>query len=126
MKNKNGGVSSNLLISTQDLELLKLARETNYFTEKRIYNKGKLSGYAIIFLGYNSLLTNDISLERLIIDENDIKMTDYFIKEIVLSFPDKKFFCNDMSLQKSTYMILEKYGFQLVRSLESESFSRRR
>lgn len=44
-------------------EDLKFFREANYFQIHKLYFRGFFQGYVVLFLGHNSLNTNDVSIE---------------------------------------------------------------
>ena len=56
-----------------NLEDLSMYNEANYFQIKQMIKENKLIGYAVIFLGYNGLESNDISIEDIAYWGKDIE-----------------------------------------------------
>ncbi len=45
------------------LDALKLYREANYFRIHKLYFQGFFIGYVVLFLGYNSIMSNDVLID---------------------------------------------------------------
>ena len=107
---------SKSLITQDDLNDLEIFSNANYFVIKKCYLDEKLCGYAVFFLGYHGLESNDISIERICFSLEDMDAFYYFIciREMIKKdgffFPIENIYCEDESLSEEMLFILSHEG----------------
>lgn len=110
-------------ITRIDLEELKTF-EANYFLTKKLYskfdNEEYLSGFAIFFLGYNGLGSNDVSIEKLFVNGNNQDTFEYFVSEFMkqdgFPFPVENIYCNEERLNDMMRLVLANHGVKFSRT----------
>ncbi len=103
-------------------EDLAFFREANYFQIHKLYFQGFFQGYVVLFLGYNSLSTNDVLIEDIgyLRDEDLLKPLMYTlllrIKEHkVLSFPLESFYYDVDKFEEKYRDIFAELDFQEIK-----------
>lgn len=103
-------------------EDLDFFREANYFQIHKLYFQGFFQGYVVLFLGHNSLNTNDVSIEDIgyLRDEELLKPLMYTlllrIKEHkVLSFPLDEFYYDALKFDGKYQEIFKALDFQEIK-----------
>lgn len=103
-------------------EDLDFFREANYFQIHKLYFQGFFQGYVVLFLGYNSLNTNDVSIEDIgyLRNEDLLKPLMYTlllrIKEHkVLSFPLEDFYYDVDKFEEKYREIFAELNFQEIK-----------
>ena len=100
-------------VKKEDLDNIELYNQANYFLIKKLYLVDKLKGYAIFFLGYHGLDSNDVSLERVCFPENEA-LSSYFAGEVVKNegfpFLVEKIYCLDTRLNEQEQELLKDFG----------------
>lgn len=105
-------------------ETIREFQKANYFQIHKLYYQGFFQGYVVLFLGYNSLNTNDVSIEDLgfLRDENLLKPLMYNLlyrvkKHKVLSFPLEEFYYDASKFDDIYLDMFKSLDFQ---SMENE------
>lgn len=98
-----------------DIDSLNEYSSAPYFNIKKFYKDETLVGYAIIFLGYNGIESNDASIEDIAYFNNDINDLKEFLK-LVKNAQDYTFFINNFyfisnNIDSRICPILEELGF---------------
>ena len=96
-----------------------------YFNIQKFYNKGELVGYAVIFLGYNCLTSNDASLEDIVYWKGNLDELKVFLDQVKnaqdYSIPVENFYYDSDLIDISLIPLLNDLGFKeknLVRWME--------
>ena len=95
--------------------------EASYFRIKQFLEDGNLVGYGIIFLGYNGIESNDVSIADIVYfgDTSQLfKFLNMFSKELIES-KDLPFKVNNVYFDSEAYIeeiniTFERFGFQKV------------
>lgn len=98
-----------------DIDSLNEYSSAPYFNIKKFYQEDNLVGYAVIFLGYNGIESNDASIEDIAYFGNNIKDLAYFL-QLVKNAKDYTFSINNFyfissNLDARVSPILEELGF---------------
>lgn len=98
-----------------DIDSLNEYSSAPYFNIKKFYNDETLVGYAIIFLGYNGIESNDVSIEDIAYfgdNIHDLKEFLYLVKNSKdYKFPINNFYFIASNLDSRICPILEELGF---------------
>lgn len=103
-----------------DVRNLQIYNEANYFQIKKLYDNHELVGYIAIFLGYNGIESNDVSIEEIVYWGNDITIlanalisiknaNDYII-------PVENFYFNENNFPEYLLGAFNKLGFKSGRA----------
>lgn len=95
--------------------------EASYFKIKQFLEDGNLVGYGVIFLGYNGIESNDVSIADIVYfgDTSQLfKFLNMFSKELIES-KDLPFKVNNVYFDSEAYIeeiniTFERFGFQKV------------
>lgn len=101
-------------IMKDDLENLEMFNEANYFVIKKCYVNEEMRGYAVFFLGYHGLESNDVSIERICFPSENSELLDYFVSKMVeqdgFPFLVENIYCEDERLSEEMQSILSGNG----------------
>lgn len=95
---------------------LGIYNDTYGFNIKQFYNNGVLVGYAVVFLGYNGLVSSDASLEDVAYWQGTPEELEEFLSKVIkaqdYSFPVTNFYYDPEKFSETTCAILNRVGFK--------------
>ena len=99
-----------------DVKNLETYNEADYFKIKKLYDNNELVGYAAIFLAYNGIDTNNISVEEIVYWGKNIPVLGDFIEKIITStdypFDVNEVYYNSELIPEYLHGTFEMYGCQ--------------
>ena len=103
------------------LEKLDLYNTANYFCIKKFYKGNELVGFGVIFLGYNTLASNDISIDNIAYwgnDEDFLRFLIAFGEELKYSkglpFPAENIYYDETSFIEEVNIAFDTLGFKTM------------
>jgi len=103
-----------------DLRNLQIYNDANHFQIKKLYDNHELVGYAAIFLGYNGIESNDVSLEEIAYWGNNITILADFLTAIKNAndyiIPVENFYFNEKNFPEYLLGALNKLDFKSGRT----------
>lgn len=99
---------------------LRVFNDTPYFNIQKFYNNGELVGYAVIFLGYNSIMSTDASLEDIVYWKGTALELEEFLNLVYKArdyvFPIENIYYDSDKINPEYTEILNRIGYKTGRS----------
>lgn len=97
---------------------LNIYNDTYGFNIQQFYNNGVLVGYAVVFLGYNGLVSSDASLEDVAYWEGTPEQLDTFLRMVRsakdYSLPIENFYFDPENFDEKICNDLNRLGFKEI------------